>query len=39
VTSGQVKIPVERRYPLSEAAQAHTDLEGRGTTGVGVLVP
>ncbi|HEX3477031.1 MAG TPA: quinone oxidoreductase [Kofleriaceae bacterium] len=39
VASGKVKIPVERRYPLAEAAQAHRDLEGRGTTGVGVLVP
>jgi NADPH2:quinone reductase len=38
VTSGKVKVPVERRYPLAEAAQAHRDLEGRGTTGAGVLV-
>lgn len=39
VTSGKVKIPVERRYPLAEAARAHRDLEGRGTTGAGVLLP
>src|SRR5262249_287233 len=39
VASGKVKIPVERRYPLAEAVQAHRDLEGRGTTGAGVLVP
>jgi NADPH2:quinone reductase len=38
VASGKVKIPVERRYPLAEAGQAHRDLEGRGTTGAGVLV-
>lgn len=37
VQSGAVKIPVERRYPLAEAAQAHRDLEGRKTTGAGVL--
>lgn len=37
VASGQVKVAVERRYPLAEAAQAHTDLEGRVTTGAGVL--
>ena len=37
VASGQVKIPVERRYPLANAAQAHRDLEGRTTTGAGVL--
>ena len=39
VGSGKVKIPVERRYPLAEAARAHRDLEGRGTTGAGVLLP
>ena len=39
VSSGQVKVPVERRYPLAEAAQAHKDLEARITTGAGVLVP
>lgn len=39
VASGKVKIPVERRYPLAEAARAHSDLEGRTTTGAGVLVP
>jgi NADPH2:quinone reductase len=39
VTSGKVKVPVERRYPLAEAAQAHRDLEARITTGAGVLVP
>jgi NADPH:quinone reductase len=39
VASGKVKIPVERRYPLADAARAHQDLEGRGTTGAGVLVP
>jgi NADPH:quinone reductase len=39
VTSGQVKVPVERRYPLAEAGQAHRDLEARITTGAGVLLP
>jgi len=39
VVSGKVKVPVERRYPLAEAAQAHIDLEARITTGAGVLVP
>ena len=38
VTSGKVKIPVERRYPLAEASRAHRDLEARITTGAGVLV-
>jgi NADPH2:quinone reductase len=39
VTSGKIKVPVERRYPLAEAARAHRDLEARMTTGAGVLVP
>lgn len=33
VTSGAVKIEVNQTYPLSEAAQAHRDLEARKTTG------
>ncbi len=39
VTSGKVKIRVERRYKLADAVQAHRDLEGRATTGSSVLVP
>lgn len=39
VASGQVKIPIERRYPLSDAAQAHRDLEARLTHGATVLLP
>jgi NADPH:quinone reductase len=39
VASGQVKIPVERRYALADAAQAHRDLEARKTTGCSVLLP
>ena len=39
VASGQVRIPVERRYALAEAAQAHRDLEARLTQGCSVLLP
>ena len=39
VASGAVKIPVHAHYPLSEAAQAHRDLESRRTTGATVLTP
>ncbi len=39
VMSGAVKIPVERRYALADAAQAHRDLEARLTTGCSVLIP
>ena len=39
VRSGAVKIRINQRYPLAEAAQAHADLEGRRTTGTTVLIP
>ena len=39
VRSGAVKIRINQRYPLAEAAQAHADLEGRKTTGTTVLIP
>ena len=39
VTSGQVRIHVDQRYPLAEVQQAHRDLEARKTTGSTVLIP
>lgn len=39
VKSGKVKIPVNQRYALADAAQAHRDLESRKTTGTTVLIP
>jgi NADPH:quinone reductase len=39
VAKGAVKIPINQRYPLSAAAAAHSDLEGRRTTGSTVLIP
>ncbi|MDQ0676536.1 NADPH:quinone reductase-like Zn-dependent oxidoreductase [Pseudarthrobacter siccitolerans] len=36
---GSLKVRIGARYPLSQAAQAHRDLEGRRTTGKVVLVP
>ena len=39
VKSKKVKIDIDQRYPLGEAAQAHRDLESRKTTGQTVLVP
>jgi NADPH2:quinone reductase len=38
VRLGRVKIQVGRTYPMSEAAQAHRDLESRGTTASIVLL-
>ncbi len=39
VESGSVRITVNQRYPLAEAARAHADLEARRTTGQTVLIP
>ena len=39
VTSGQVRIEVNQRYALRDAAQAHRDLEARKTTGSTILLP
>jgi NADPH2:quinone reductase len=39
VASGAVTVEVHQTYPLSEAAQAHRDLESRETTGSTVLLP
>ncbi|GAB4346010.1 MAG: quinone oxidoreductase [Gammaproteobacteria bacterium] len=39
VLSGAVRIEVNQRYPLAEAAQAHRDLEARKTTGSTILLP
>ena len=39
VAKGAVKISVDQTYPLSEAKQAHIDLEARKTTGSTVLLP
>lgn len=39
VGSGRIKIEISHRYPMSEAAEAHRDLEARRTTGQSILVP
>jgi NADPH:quinone reductase len=39
VAGGQVKIPVNQKYALKDAAKAHSDLEGRKTTGSSILIP
>jgi len=39
VGSGAVKIRIDQRYALADAAQAHRDLEARKTTGSSVLLP
>jgi len=39
VEAGKLKVRMEHTYPLSEARQAHLDLEGRKTTGKLLLIP
>jgi NADPH2:quinone reductase len=39
VASGKVKIPINQRYALKDAAKAHRDLESRATTGSSILIP
>ena len=39
VGSGKVKIEINQRYALKDAAQAHTELESRKTTGSSILLP
>ena len=39
IVDGEVKLRIHNVYPLTEAAQAHRDLEGRKTTGKLLLKP
>jgi len=39
VKKGAVKITINQRYPLRDAARAHRDLEARKTTGSTILLP
>ena len=39
VRAGRVRVVIGQRYPLSQAADAHRDLEARRTTGSTVLIP
>ncbi len=39
VGSGAVKIPINQKYALRDAAKAHRDLESRATTGSSILIP
>lgn len=38
IGGGQLRVHIDRTYPLADAAQAHTDLAGRATTGKLLLV-
>ena len=39
IANGKLNLRIEHLYPLVDAQQAHTDLEGRATTGKLILTP
>lgn len=39
LVSGVLRVRVNHKYPLSQATQAHTDIENRKTSGSVVLIP
>lgn len=39
IESGQLKVRIDKTFPLSEAAEAHRQLEARKTTGKVLLIP
>jgi NADPH2:quinone reductase len=39
LASGALKVSINARYALADAAKAHADLEGGRTTGSSILVP
>ena len=39
VARGELRLRIDREYPLAEVAQAHRDLEARRTTGKLLLIP
>jgi NADPH2:quinone reductase len=39
INAGELKLRIEKTFPLAEAAEAHRQLEGRKTTGKVLLLP
>ncbi len=39
ILSGELKLRIEKTFPLAEAAESHRQLEGRKTTGKVLLIP
>jgi NADPH2:quinone reductase len=39
IAAGKLELRIDRTFPLSQAAQAHQDLEGRKTAGKVLLIP
>jgi NADPH2:quinone reductase len=39
IAQGKLKARIDRTFPLADAGQAHTYLEGRNTKGKVLLIP
>jgi NADPH2:quinone reductase len=39
IAEGKLKLRIEHTYPLTDAATAHRDIEGRKTTGKLLVIP
>ena len=39
IRSKKIKLKINQRYPLKDAAKLHKDVESRKTTGISMLVP
>jgi NADPH2:quinone reductase len=39
IEAGELKVRVDREFPLEQAADAHRAIEGRTTTGKVLIVP
>jgi NADPH:quinone reductase len=39
IGSGKLKLRIDKEYPMADAGQAHSDLEGRKTAGKPLLIP
>lgn len=39
LAEGKIRVSIDQRFPLADAAEAHRALEGRQTTGMSLLIP
>jgi NADPH2:quinone reductase len=39
IAAGRLKVPIDKKFPLSQAAEAHTYIESRQAVGRVVLIP
>jgi NADPH2:quinone reductase len=39
IAAGRLKVPIDKKYPLSQAAEAHAYIESRQAVGRVLLIP